>query len=109
VSKRKPNQRRSQQIFDNSRRKLTPLDTHTFLKFPRDVGLDYRYARRRRGQLDADIDESVKTQIAIGPYKRTAQTEVLDGAIDSGNGGGRHLDRYIHHHPFSPAVFAAIA
>jgi hypothetical protein len=68
--------------------------------------LDYRYARRWRGQLDADIDESVKTQIAIGSYQRTAQTEVLDEAIHSGDGG--HLDRYIHHHPFSPAVFAAI-
>jgi hypothetical protein len=50
--------------------------------------LDYRYARRWRGQLDADIDESVKAQIAIGPYQRTAQTEVLDGAIDSSDGGG---------------------
>jgi hypothetical protein len=50
--------------------------------------LDYRYARRWRGQLDADIDEGVKTQIAIALYQRTAQTEVLDRAIDSGDGGG---------------------
>jgi hypothetical protein len=40
------------------------------------------------GPLDADIDESVKTQIAIGSYQCTAQTEVLDEAIDSGDGGG---------------------
>jgi len=50
--------------------------------------LDHRYARRWRGQLDADIDESVKTQVAIGSYQRTAQTEVLDEAFDSGDGGG---------------------
>jgi hypothetical protein len=87
-SKREPNERRAQQVFDNSWRKLTPLDTHTFVKFPRDMRLDYRYPRHWRGQLDADIDESVKKQIAIGSYQRTAQTEVLDQAIDSGDGGG---------------------
>jgi hypothetical protein len=87
VSKREPNQRRPQQIFDDSWRKLTPLDTHALLKFSRNVRLDYRHARRWRGQLDADIDESVKTQITIGSYQRTAQTEVLDEAIDSGDGG----------------------
>jgi hypothetical protein len=107
VSKREPNQRGPQQVFDNSWSKLTPLDAHALLKFPRDTRLDYRYARRWRGQIDADIDEGVKTQIAIGSYQRTAQAEVHDEAIDSG-GGGRHLDRYIHRHSFSPAVFAAI-
>jgi hypothetical protein len=50
--------------------------------------LDYLHARRWRGQLNADIDESVKTQIAIGSYQRTAQTEILDEAIDSGDCGG---------------------
>jgi hypothetical protein len=78
------------------------------LKFPRDTCLDYRHARRWLGQLDPDIDEGVKTQIAIGSYPRAAQTEVLDEAIGSGDGVGRHLDRYIHQHAFSPAVFAAI-
>jgi hypothetical protein len=48
---------------------------------------DYRYARRWRGQLDADIDEGVKTQIAIGSYQRTAQAEVPDEAIGPGGGG----------------------
>jgi hypothetical protein len=108
VSKREPNNRRPQQVFDDSWRKLTPLDAHALLNFPRDIRLDYRYTRRWRGQLDADIDESVKTQIAIGSHERTAQTEVLDEAIDSGDGGGCHLDRYINHHPFSPAVFDAM-
>jgi hypothetical protein len=56
VSKRDPNQRRPQQVLDDSWRKLTPLDAHALLKFPRDMRLDYGYARRWRGQLDADID-----------------------------------------------------
>lgn len=48
-SEREPNYRRAEQVFDDRRRKLAPLDTYALLKFPRYMRLDYRYARQWRG------------------------------------------------------------
>jgi hypothetical protein len=71
--------------------------------------LDYGNALRWQRQFDAHFDERVKTQFAIGIHERSAQTEVLHAAADPGQGGSRHLDRYIHADPLSPTVFHSIA
>src|ERR1700674_2911787 len=77
VSRREPNRRRSQQVFDDVRREFAPFDTDARLEFPRDMRLEHVSVRRWRWQFDADLDERVKTQIAIGLHERPAQTEVL--------------------------------
>src|ERR1700689_4120170 len=96
VSRREPNRRRAQQLFDDIRCKLAPFDADTLFELPRDMRLDNGGARRWRRQLDADLDEAVKTQIALGVYECTAQAEVLDAGVNPDQCGYRHVDRYVH-------------
>src|ERR1700676_2322039 len=87
TSSRVPNRRRPQQVFDDIGRKLAPFDTDALLQFPRDMCLDHGSPRRWRRKFDADLDEGVKTKIAIGLHERTAQTEVLHATVSSGQRG----------------------
>jgi hypothetical protein len=63
---------------------------------------------RRGRQLDTNFDNRVKFQVKIRIYERTAQTQVLQAAVDSRNRSGRHLNRYTYSHTFAPAVLEIV-